>query len=408
MASKLFGAETILIGKDGTFEASALEGKTLGIYFSAHWCPPCKMFTPMLGEWYNNFKATSPHKDEFEVVFCSSDHDKQSFEEYHKEMPFPALSYDARQVKAMLSEKFGVQGIPTFVIVGADGKLITKNGRSVVMEDPKGEEFPWAPKPFGEVIKGKLVNSQGESFDAAEALKDKYTAIYFSASWCGPCRAFSPQLTKTYNKVKAEGKPFELVFVSADRLEKDHKEYFAKMPWLALPFKDKRTGKLNSMFDVEGIPTLIIVGPDGKVVNKDGREAIGDDPEGQEFPWVPKPIVKLTESSVGRVNGQPVFLHYAKDADAALAALTPVAEAEAEAAKKEDRDAVLFMIASDDDVGNMVRDFARLGDAEPMNALLNIPGQSKYVHSDGTLSGDTAKDLIAKLNAGTLEVQKLR
>ena len=33
---------------DGTVDATAIAGKTLGLYFSAHWCPPCRQFTPML------------------------------------------------------------------------------------------------------------------------------------------------------------------------------------------------------------------------------------------------------------------------------------------------------------------------------------------------------------------------
>ena len=29
-------------------------GKFVGLYFTAHWCPPCRGFTPKLAEWYIN------------------------------------------------------------------------------------------------------------------------------------------------------------------------------------------------------------------------------------------------------------------------------------------------------------------------------------------------------------------
>ena len=33
--------------------SKALNGKkTVALYFSAHWCPPCRGFTPQLAGWY--------------------------------------------------------------------------------------------------------------------------------------------------------------------------------------------------------------------------------------------------------------------------------------------------------------------------------------------------------------------
>ena len=59
----------------GDLTGPAVEGapKYTALYFSAHWCPPCRMFTPKLVEWYNNFKPKHP---DFELVFVSSDRDQ--------------------------------------------------------------------------------------------------------------------------------------------------------------------------------------------------------------------------------------------------------------------------------------------------------------------------------------------
>ena len=87
---------------------------------------------------------------------------------------------------------------------------------------------------FAEKISKTLVTRQGRTVDAGRALKGKKVAVYFSASWCGPCRAFTPKLVNFYNAV-AKKKTLEIVFVSSDRNEKAMKQYMrhASMPWLA-------------------------------------------------------------------------------------------------------------------------------------------------------------------------------
>jgi len=137
-ALKLLGPE--LLEKAG--------GKPMGLYFSAHWCPPCRGFTPKLADFYN-FGL----KEKMEIIFVSSDKDQKSFNEYAGEMPWPALPFEKRAEKEKLSNFFGVEGIPSFIIINADGTVITEDGRGNVMNDPQGKNFPagWLPKPFNDV-----------------------------------------------------------------------------------------------------------------------------------------------------------------------------------------------------------------------------------------------------------------
>merc|ERR1712099_130164 len=87
-------------------EAMAKVGsKAIGIYFSAHWCPPCRGFTPKLAEMYNNGL-----KDNMEIFFVSSDRDQASFDAYFAEMPWQALPFDKRAEKSLLSDTFSVSG----------------------------------------------------------------------------------------------------------------------------------------------------------------------------------------------------------------------------------------------------------------------------------------------------------
>ena len=76
------------------------EGKVVAVYFSAHWCPPCRNFTPKLVSFYNNVKQ-SQNGDKFELIFLSSDKTEPEFKEYLNEMPWYALSYDKRAEKVL-------------------------------------------------------------------------------------------------------------------------------------------------------------------------------------------------------------------------------------------------------------------------------------------------------------------
>jgi len=121
----------------------------LALYFSAHWCPPCRGFTPQLCEKYAALKEAN--KD-FEMIFVSSDRDAKAFDEYHASMPFLALPFDKRSAKEELSDHYKVGGIPTLVFVDAiTGKVITTEGRGGISSDTFVEDFPYHPKPVNDL-----------------------------------------------------------------------------------------------------------------------------------------------------------------------------------------------------------------------------------------------------------------
>lgn len=68
-------------------------GRVVGLYFSAHWCPPCRNFTPLLVDFYKNRKKTG---DNLEIVFVSWDKDEASFKEYFSSMPWTAVPFDPK------------------------------------------------------------------------------------------------------------------------------------------------------------------------------------------------------------------------------------------------------------------------------------------------------------------------
>lgn len=135
--------------KNGEVGKDSLAGKHIALYFSAHWCPPCRKFTPVLIETYNAIKAKNP--DQFEVIFVSSDNAESEFDEYFGEMPWLALPFSLRSEKAALSDRFGVSGIPYLVILDSEFNVVNPDGRAAVMGDTDandkhtGGKFPWIP-----------------------------------------------------------------------------------------------------------------------------------------------------------------------------------------------------------------------------------------------------------------------
>jgi thiol-disulfide isomerase/thioredoxin len=141
----------------------ALANKTsVGLYFSASWCPPCRAFTPVLSEKYR----TAYRAKGMEIVFVTSDRDERSFREYHSHMPWLAVPFDNFQVRQSLGGKFGVRGIPMLVVIDAQKPgltVITSDGRQDVMTDQTGSRY------FGITVAPKFPG-QGQSVGGASAV----------------------------------------------------------------------------------------------------------------------------------------------------------------------------------------------------------------------------------------------
>jgi len=112
--------------------AKSLEGKVVALYFSAHWCPPCRMFTPVLKDFYEECDG------ELEIVFVSLDHSEDDQHKYLKEThgDWLYIPFGDPSIKE-LSSKYDVQGIPALVVIKADGTAVKKDARTDVQSKTK-------------------------------------------------------------------------------------------------------------------------------------------------------------------------------------------------------------------------------------------------------------------------------
>ena len=93
------------------------------IYYSAHWCPPCRTFTPNLSTFYDEMK---PKHDNFEVIFVSSDRTEYAMEEYMNwgKMNYPALDFDKIKNTNEIT-RYSSKGIPRLVLVDRKGEVLS-------------------------------------------------------------------------------------------------------------------------------------------------------------------------------------------------------------------------------------------------------------------------------------------
>ena len=187
------------------------------------------------------------------------------------EAAFVELKYDQVVLQLPNGEKMKIR---LNQLSSADQIYVGSRGRAGIA--PGAAAAPAAEAevpPALEALFGKrLVNAKGKKVSAA-TLAGKKIGIYFSASWCPPCRAFTPQLVAAYRQLQSEGQPFEVVLVPSDQTEAAMEKYMKDhdMPWLAVPFGDKHVQALKEKFAVAGIPKLVVVDAQGQTLSAEAR-----------------------------------------------------------------------------------------------------------------------------------------
>jgi thiol-disulfide isomerase/thioredoxin len=111
-----------LTTSDGTrADLERITGKKLVLlYFSAHWCPPCRAFTPRLVSYYNN----NGGGDKFEILFVSCDRTEAEMTNYMKltEMPWVGVTWKCSG-RTPIEKKYCGPGIPCLVMLNEQDEV---------------------------------------------------------------------------------------------------------------------------------------------------------------------------------------------------------------------------------------------------------------------------------------------
>lgn len=126
---------------------------------------------------------------------------------------------------------------------------------------------------FDKMLDGKLVTLRGNRFarHEFENKPTKFYVFYYTASWCGPCRQYTPTLVNFYNETRGLTDHYEIILLTSDRNVDAMLEYArnSKMPWPHVDFRHVNSIKGELGHGVRGIPSVIVTDLEGNVVSRD-------------------------------------------------------------------------------------------------------------------------------------------
>ncbi len=123
---------------------------------------------------------------------------------------------------------------------------------------------------FDEILDGNLEKLEKKSLRRyeLESKPTKYYLFYYTASWCPPCRKFTPSLVDFYEQNKPTSDEFEIILITSDR-DDDAMEDYAfekKMNWPHLKISKVEEFKKEFQHPGGGIPNLVLTDLEGNLI----------------------------------------------------------------------------------------------------------------------------------------------
>jgi thiol-disulfide isomerase/thioredoxin len=126
----------------------------------------------------------------------------------------------------------------------------------------------------GKTFEAELKTLDGKTLSMPKDTMGKIVVVDFWASWCPPCRELMPHLIKFHTKFAPKG--IVIIGISLDNNKTEMEKYIKDtgIPWV-ITYSGKGWGDPTvRKSGIDGIPSVWIIGKDGKVVSTDaaGRE----------------------------------------------------------------------------------------------------------------------------------------
>jgi len=288
--------------EDWLTDEVSTQGKVIVIDFWATWCGPCKRAAPTLD------KLQKAHRKELAVLAISGSGENASVVKKYLKRNKHSYAY-LHDDDQTLNNAFGVRGIPHTVVLSTDGTVrwqgnplngdFTKIVKQVIKADPvvqarkRGQSVAYDEDAFvgidsdanssatvdawpahneeklfadndlqGEALETPLSGLRWIAGSSRPETEGKVVVIDFWATWCGPCKNFSPRLDKLQKKFADDVVAIGIAGQN-DKIQVVE-SYLSRTSHSYLNAYDSNQ-RLYKSIGVQGIPHVLILSSDGVV-----------------------------------------------------------------------------------------------------------------------------------------------